>query len=92
MRYKINEERAINLDGVIESTLMQGHSPNLNSNNSYIGDRKLPDDRADKIHVQVHLVRPNKPSNIDYYSPCFVIYLPVALTSQLGNLVTREGD
>ncbi|MBP1526627.1 MAG: hypothetical protein H9Q66_01670 [Spiroplasma ixodetis] len=90
VRYQTKEERDINLNGWIESTLMQGQSPNTNSANYYIGDRKLPDNRADRIHVQVHLVKPNKLIDIKYYSPCFVIYLPISITSQLGNLITRE--
>jgi hypothetical protein len=91
VRYETNEERDINDSGEIESILMQGHTPNINSSNYYIGDRKLPDTRPDKIHVQVHLVKPNK-LDVSYYSPCFVIYLPTELITNLAGLVTREGE
>lgn len=91
VRYKTNEERDINSAGEIQSTLMQGHNPNFNSPNFYIGDRKLPDERRDRIHVQVHLVKPNKLPEVNYYSPFFVIYLPIKLTEMLAAYVTR-GD
>lgn len=91
VRYETNEERDINADGEIQSILMQGHSPNASSANYYIGDRKLPDARPDRIHVQVHLVKPNKLQGINYYSPCFVIYLPTELITKLAGLVTRGG-
>ena len=89
VRYETNEERNIDESGRILSTLMQGHNPNVNSPDFYIGDRKLPDERADNIQVQVHLVKPNKIVGYNFYSPFFVVYLPSKLTEALSPFVTR---
>jgi len=91
VRYENKEERNIDSSGRILSTLLQGHNPNINSPDYYIGDRKLPDDRPDKIHIQIHLVKPNKLEGVDFYSPFFAIYLPTDLINMLSPFVTR-GD
>ncbi|MCL2846089.1 MAG: Z1 domain-containing protein [Firmicutes bacterium] len=91
VRYETNEERAVSPGGEIQTILMQGHSPNPNSPNFYIGDRRLPDDRPDRIHIQVHLVKPNNLPGVDYFSPCFAVYLPINILSQLAGLVTAKG-
>ncbi|CCV63604.1 predicted endonuclease [Alteracholeplasma palmae J233] len=89
VRYETKEERNIDESGRMLSTLMQGHNPNVNSPDFYIGDRKLPDERADNIQVQVHLVKPNKIVGYDFYLPFFVIYLPSKLTEALSSFVTK---
>ncbi len=89
VRYEVKEERNIDANGRILSTLLQGHNPNMKSPDYYIGDRKLPDDRPDNIHLQVHLVKPNKLEGVHYYSLFFAIYLPTSLINSLAPFVTR---
>lgn len=91
VRYKRKEERDINESGKILSNLMQGRGINDNLD-SYIGDRKLPDDRPNNIQIQVHLVKPRHLVGYNYYSPFFAIYLPQNLTKKLVSLETKKEE
>ncbi|MDE7328287.1 MAG: Z1 domain-containing protein [Clostridia bacterium] len=74
--------RSIDSNGNIETGLMIGHT------NNYVGDRKIPDCKANTMQLQVHMIKP-KGSNVDYFSPCFALYLPPRLSEKISKFVKR---
>ena len=74
--------RSVDEKGNIETGLMIGHS------STYIGDRKLPDQKPNIMQLQVHMIKP-KDFNTNYFSPCFVLYLPPLLSEEISKYVKR---
>lgn len=89
IRDQINSVRKIEIDGEIQQ-LFQGRNPNKNSENYYDGDRSLVNTYPDNIQIQIHYVKPNNISEINFYSPVLAIYIPEWCSKILSEFVVGQ--
>ncbi len=77
VRIETNETRKI-LEDLCIQQIFRGSDTKLNKNGKYdyLGDRRICDDRPNKIQIQIHYIKARNLPEINFYSPSICVYIP----------------